>query len=157
VTGPTGYTGYTGPAGPTGAGGALGYYGSFYSTQTQTASANTPTAMTLNVTDIANGVLVVSNSRITFTYGGVYNLQFSAQLHYFGGGGSGNTVNIWLRRNGADVPNTDTKVSVTSNNPYTVPAWNFVVPANAGEYYELIWSTDNASIHIEYGHQEQVQ
>lgn len=40
---------------------------------------------------------------------------------------------------------------ISTNNPYSLPAWNYVVSANAGDYYELIWSTNNANIGLDYG------
>ena len=149
--GVTGPTGATGPTGGTGAGGALGYWGSFWSTANQTAAAtNTAYAITLNNTDAnSNGVSIVSNSRVTFAYEGVYDLQFSAQLHNNSGGGSGDIVNIWLRKNGTNVPDSDTKVSCPTNNPYVVPAWNFTLKLLAGDYLELIWSTNNTSISLD--------
>lgn len=130
--------------------GLYNYFGSFYDTQDQTASVNTPTAMLLRTTDISNGISIVSNSRIKVANAGVYNIQFSAQLHNTGGGGSGNTVQIWLRKNGSNVADSNTKVSVQSNNPYVVASWNFYVSLNANDYVELMWQTDNANIIIEY-------
>jgi hypothetical protein len=145
-------SGITGPTGPTGGGGALGYWGSFWSTSSQTAAAtNTAYAMTLNNTDPnSSGVSVVSSSQILFGFAGVYDLQFSAQLHNNGGGGSGDIVNIWLRKNGSNVADTDTKLSVPTNNPYLVAAWNFVLKLNAGDYLELVWATANTSIGLDY-------
>jgi hypothetical protein len=49
------------------------YYGSFYSTVDQSnAGANQVNKMTYNVTDINNGVSIVSSSRITIANAGVY-------------------------------------------------------------------------------------
>ena len=139
----------------TGGTGYYGYYGSFYSTQDQSDGANTPNTLTLNNTAEAAGVSIANDgsgnpTRITFTNAGVYNIQFSAQLHYTGGGGSGNTVNIWFRLNGTDIPNSDTKITVSSNNPYSVAAWNFISTVAAGSYIEMVYSTDNANIVFEY-------
>jgi hypothetical protein len=144
-------SGITGPTGPTGGGGVLGYWGSFWSDADQTAAAtNTAYAMTLNNTDPdSSGVSVTSSSHVNFTYAGVYDIQFSAQFHNTGGGGSGNTVNIWLNKNGSIVSDTDTRLTVPSNAPYVVAAWNFVLKLNAGDYLELIWSTDNTHIQLE--------
>ena len=157
ATGPTGPTGVTGPTGPTGAtgttgaGGALGYYGSFYDQTTQTAAAiNTAYAMALGVTAEANGVSIVSGTRITVDYAGVYDLQFSAQLEDTGGSGSGKTVNIWLRKNGVNVTESDTKVTITSSTRYSVPAWNWVLTLAANDYLEIIWSTDSTAIQLSY-------
>ena len=56
--------------------------GSFYDTTSQTTTANTATLMTINSTDTpnTNGVSIVSGSKITVTYPGTYNLQFSVQI-----------------------------------------------------------------------------
>ena len=107
--------------------------------------------MTLNNTDPdSNGVSIVSGSRITFAQTGVYDIEFSAQFHNTGGGGAGNTVQLWLRKNGTDLTYTNTIVTVPSNAPFVVAAWNFVESITATEYYELIWSTDNTNIVMEY-------
>lgn len=132
-----------------------GYYGSFYSTQDQSDGVNTPNPLTVNNTAEADGISIANDgsgrpSRITFVYGGTYNIQFSAQFHHTSGGGAGNTVNIWFRLNGIDVPNSDTRLTVPSNAPYVVAAWNFVQTVSATNYLEIMWATDNASIVVEY-------
>ena len=63
-------------------------YGSLFDTTTQTnAGATSANVMTINTTDIANGVSVVSGSRITIQSSGVYNINFSAQFSRPGGTG----------------------------------------------------------------------
>ena len=120
------------------------WFGSFYSTQDQTnAGATATNKVTLNVTDIASGVSIVSNSRITIANSGVYNIAFSAQLEKTDSGDD--TVQIWLQKNGQNVANTTTEVTIVGNNGKFVAAWNFFVAAQAGDYYELCWhSTDTA-------------
>lgn len=131
-----------------------GYYGSFYSSVDQTDGV-TPYAIAAENTADADGVSMALNlagkkTRMTFANTGTYNIQFSAQLHNTGGGGSGNTVNIWFRLNENDIANSDTKVTVPSNAPYVVAAWNFIQSVTAGDYIELIWFTDNANIILEH-------
>ena len=127
---------------------ATPYHGSFYSTQDQSASANTATAMTFNEEDFANGITIEDTSKITIANAGKYNIQFSAQLFHGGGGGTGETVNIWLAKNGNPVTNSNTKLVVQSNYRHVVAAWNFFVDAAAEDYYEIMWATDNTSIDI---------
>lgn len=136
-----------------GGGGIAGYYGAFYSSVDQTDGL-TPVAMAVENTDLSNGITVANNAlskktRITATNSGVYNIQFSAQFHNTGGGGSGNTANIWFRLNENNIANSDTKLTVPSNAPYVVAAWNFMLALAAGDYVEIMWYTDNASIIIE--------
>lgn len=130
-----------------------GYYGSFYSSTDQT-DGTTPHLMFAEFTADAAGVSMATGSegtksRMTFANAGTYNIQFSAQLHNTGGGGSGNTVNIWFKLNGTNIANSDTKIVVPSNAPYVVASWNFIVTVAAGNYVELAWFTDNANIILE--------
>jgi hypothetical protein len=149
--GATGASGIQGEVGATGAGGASGFYGSYFSNVDQTAAAiNTAYAMTLNNVIGENGISVVSGSQITFTSPGTYDIQFSAQFHNNGGGGSGNTVQIWFRKNGTDLPDSATRISVPTNNPYVVAAWDFMDNFVAGDNFQLMWSTDNTNISIDH-------
>lgn len=159
-TGPIGLTGPTGPTGPTGAtgaGGALGYWGSFWDTTTQTAaSANTPYSITLNSADpLNNGVTVVSGSRVTFAYAGVYSLTFSIQFT-----NSDNQIhdaNVWLRKNDSgstgDLADTDSKFSVINSHGGVhgsmIGTVNFVVSLAANDFIELVWSTTNTAISLQ--------
>ena len=119
---------------------SVSYYGNFLSTVTQSnAGATAANAITYNTTDLTRGVSIVSNSRIRITNGGVYNIQFSAQLQKTSGGDD--QVDIWLSKNGTNVPNSNTTVLLTSNPGYGVAAWNFLVNAASGDYYELYWSS----------------
>lgn len=134
-------------------GGSLAY-GSFYSLLDQT-DGTTPHLMFCENTADADGVTMetgdeATKSQITFAYAGTYNIQFSAQFHNTGGGGSGNTVNVWFRLNGNDIAASDTKLTVQSNSPYAVAAWNFIVSVAAGDYAEIAWYTDNANIILEH-------
>jgi hypothetical protein len=123
-------------------------YGAFYSTDTHTAAViNTAYEMTLNVTDISFGVsLGTPTSRVYLDTEGIYNFQFSAQLGKTTGGVG--AVYIWCRVNGVDIPNSATKIRIQGNLAETVAAWNFVLAVNAGDYFELMWSTDSTSCQI---------
>ena len=151
ATGPQGIQGDVGPQGPAGPPGAsgLGYYGSFYDTTTQlNTTPDTAHPMTLNTTDSANGVSITAGSHITFDHPGVYNIAFSAQLERTQGGNSAQ-VDIWLSNNGTAVPTSNTELSLQAGAVRLVAAWNFFVTVTqAGDYYELVWSSneDNADI-----------
>ena len=156
-TGPTGSqgivgpTGATGPTGTTGAGGALGYWGSFYSNQDQIAASTTVAyPITLNNTDPdSSGVSIVSNSRITFANAGVYNIEFSAQVDRISGSGT-DTVDIWFRKNGTDIPESNTVVTVSggASAAKTVAAWNFMLELVSNDYVELIWRTSDTNLEL---------
>jgi hypothetical protein len=85
-------------------------------------------------------------TRITFAHTGIYNLQFSSQfqntdneIHY---------VTIWLRRNGLDVDGSSGYVTIVARKSAsefgsTITAWNYLLDVVGGDYYELIWSTND--------------
>lgn len=127
--------------------GRHGSSASYWSTQDQTGSANSIQAMTLNATDWQTGVALESSSHIKFTNTGKYNIAFSAQLHQTNSSG---IVNIWLAKNGTAVANSNTKVAMSANDPYAVAAWNFFVDAAAGDYYQIMWSSDSQHSILEY-------
>jgi hypothetical protein len=139
----------TGPYGPTGAGGALGYWGSFWSTQDQQAAGTTGAyPITYNNTDPnSNGVSIVSNSQITFSYPGVYNIEFSAQADRVSGSGT-DTIDIWFRKNGTDIADSNTIITVSGGAAAakTVAAWNYMLQVNANDYVELMWRTSDTRL-----------
>jgi hypothetical protein len=141
ATGPVGPQGIQGPAGLSG----LGSTASYFSTLDQGPStADTIQALTLNQTDWQTGIALQSGSQVKMLTAGKYNIAFSIQLHQLNSSG---VVNIWLSKNGVAMPDTNTKMSITANNPYFVAAWNFFVNANANDYYEIMWSSsDNHTV-----------
>jgi hypothetical protein len=110
--------------------------GTFYDTTTQTILSGASASITLNTPVIQDGVTVASNSRITVTRTGIYNLQFSAQLSTPGGGSP--DVHIWLRKNGTNIANTNTGVVMQNSNQKQVAAWNFVESLITGDFLELV-------------------
>jgi hypothetical protein len=123
-------------------------YGAFYSTITQSGSANVSQSMSYNNTDYAAGVSIVNGSQITLENVGVYNIQFSAQLVDTSFGDS--TIRIWLKKNGTNVPNTATKIFLPANEEL-VAAWNWIVPATSpNDYYVIAWQTTDNDARILY-------
>jgi hypothetical protein len=138
-----------------GAGGfntATGSYGSFYDTTTQTNPvANIPRSMSFNTTDITNGVSISGSTSPFNTYiktqnAGVYNIQFSAQLDKTDSGVD--EVIIWLRKNGSDLTDTATTISLNGNNDKQVAAWNWFVNSAANDYYQIIWYSADTDLRI---------
>lgn len=128
--------------------------GQFYDVNNQSVVAiNTPTAMRLNNSDALNlGVTVVPDifatpNLITVAKTGVYNLQFSAQIER-GSGGSPKQISIWLRKMGADLPETNTHLTVVANSGKLVGAWNWLVDLTAGEHVEIMYSVSDISIQL---------
>lgn len=124
--------------------------GAFHDTTTQTQTAtSTAKAITFNATDYSNGVSIgTPTSRIVVSSAGYYNFQFSAQLDK----ASGATASTWIwpKVNGANITASASKVSIQGTTAENVPAWNFVLPLNANDYFELYWMTDDTAVQLKY-------
>jgi len=131
----------------------LGYYGAFQDVTNQTAAIiNTGYPMLLGVTDLTNGVTIVSNSRITIANTGIYNIQWSGQ--FTNPTATEHDVTVWLRKNGVDVPGSAGVVLVPKKHGafdgHTLPSWNFLLDVVGGDYYEFVWSTENISVYMSF-------
>jgi hypothetical protein len=116
---------------------------------TQTASATTDAnPMRFTTTEEALGVSIVSGSRITFAYDGVYNIQFSAQIDKSSGGAS--EIDIWFAETGSNIPRSNTAFFVQGSNARSVAALNFVRTFTSGSYAEIYWQTDNTDVRLLY-------
>lgn len=148
IAGPAGPRGEKGDTGPQGIPGGFGSYGSYYSTLTQSVLTNNQIApVTYDSIDFQNGISIVNNSQITMEKPGKYNIAFSFEF-LNSGGGSGESVNIWLRKNGQDVAWSNTKIVVNTNDKEVIAAWNFFVEANTGDSWQIMWSPDNHNIEM---------
>ena len=147
--GPSGPAGPSGPTGPSGAPGGFGAYGSYLDLVTQTnTSVGNPLGMKLRTPDISNGVSIVDDTKITVAQTGVYNVAFSAQMTKTDGGTD--VVYIWLRKNGLDVPDSNTGIVLVGSGAKQVAAWNFFAALNAGENVSLMWASADSAAQIVY-------
>ena len=123
-------------------------YGAFYDTTSQTAAAiNTAYPITFSNTTLTKGVYIgTPTSRIYVDRVGTYNFQFSIQLNK--ASASAKSVYIWCRVNGVDVLYSGTDVTMAGSNAALVAAWNFVLTMDAGDYFELVWSTNDTGCFI---------
>ena len=133
-------------------------YGAFQDTTTQTLLANVPTAMLFDTTDYAADVSLVSNSRLTVAYSGIYNLQWSGQFQ--NADNAPHDISVWLRKNGAgpgsDISGSRGVISVPARKSATagdegkvIAGWNYFVELQAGEFVEIWWDTDNALVTLQ--------
>ena len=131
---------------------STGSYSSFYDTTTQTNPVgDVPRSMSLNTTAITNGVAISGstspfNTYIKTTNAGVYNIQFSAQLDKTDSGTD--EIIIWLRKNGSDLTDTATTVTLVGNNAKNVSAWNWFVNSAANDYYQIIWQSADTNVRL---------
>lgn len=122
------------------------FYGVFTSNTTQTClTSNNATPIKYNSTQFASGHEIVTynavaNSALQANFAGLYNYQFSLQVQ--SSTASKQSIWIWARKNGTDIPASGSQLTVESNGGNLVPSWNFVVSMAAGDKFQLMWATD---------------
>lgn len=126
-------------------------YGSFFSTDTQTATViNTAYAITYNNADQAYGVYrdPADSSKIKVTRPAIYNVQFSIQVDKTSGGTG--KLYIWPAINGTAVPNSASLIQIQGNNAEIFSAANFFLPLSNGDYFQLYFSVDDLSVQLQH-------
>jgi hypothetical protein len=130
-------------------------YNQLMSDQDQTAaSVANAYAITLNINEFPNGISVVSNSRITFAKEGIYNVAYSIQLKNTDN--SAHDVDIWLRKNGTDIPSSNSRFSLparkSSGDPsHLIAVTPVMVDITAdNQYVEIMWRVSSTTVSIEH-------
>ncbi len=127
------------------------YYGAFYDGGTQQLlSGDTPQVMSANTTTSSHGIGLSGGTKFVALHSGVYNLQFSAQLYKTSSGTD--EVAIWFRKNGVDIPESNTEMQVAKQGAYgkLVAAWNIVEPLDAYDYLEIVWASADTTYELLY-------
>ena len=121
-------------------------HGSYHDTTTQTNPvANAVNLFTYNSVSSQFQIGLGSpTSKVYVIDTGLYNFQFSAQLDKTGG--SASAVYIWPRINGINVPDSASKVVINGPNSEIIPAWNFFLVMQAGDYFELAWQSSDTAV-----------
>jgi hypothetical protein len=113
-----------------------------------TGVASTPTAITYNLADVTNGIDLVigAPSQIRVSKTGLYQVQFSIQFDKTGGGTS--QVDVWLRVNGIDVPDSASQVVVAGTNGETVMTVPQFLTLNALDRIEVVFASTDATMEV---------
>lgn len=131
---------------------APAYLSAYHTASLPVYTVNTPTTMSFSTVDFSFGGITLSGSyhdKIKVANGGIYNIQFSAQATK--STGTTSKLNIWLAKNGTEVPDSNTGVHLAGGaNDIATPAWNFFVSASAGDYYQLMFAATNTNTFIQY-------
>lgn len=126
------------------------FYGDWFDTTNQTAAAaNTayPVIVSRGGAGAVSGFEVNAGGTVVKALNaGRYNFEFSIQLS------STNSalarVWIWYRKNGVDVPNSTTVVTVRENGGKLAPSWNFPVLMELNDTFTLMWATESTNIFL---------
>jgi len=124
------------------------YYGDFSATNNQTVAAiNTAYAVSFNVTDISNGVVIgTPTSRIVVPQSGLYrgilNIQFSSTS------AAAKNIWCWFRKNGTDLADSARISTSNINNGYITVSHDCTVSMEAGDYIEVMYAADSTNMFL---------
>jgi hypothetical protein len=123
--------------------------GSFYSNQTQALSypPAAPIVFTYDNSPITQGISLSSSTRIYVSQTGIYETFYSIQVNRISGG-SNRYVYVWIRINGTDVPDTNGRTAINSNNGDSLPIVFYNIQMNAGQYLEFVAQADGDDCQI---------
>lgn len=103
--------------------------------------ANTPQLVTFDTISMAHKIVATSSTRFTFNERGFYIVNISPLIK---SAAAGKILDIWLRVNGVDVANSNTKTKISNSNDEKRPAIIFPTLVTAGQYIE-VWMSGNST------------
>lgn len=130
-------------------------YISAYSNTDQTGSVSAATAVKIENTNFNAGITIANNgsgnpTRITYAAAGTYMVAPSIQLKNTDT--SDNDVTVWFRKNGTDIANSATVLTVPKAADGGAAFFQIVLyeQVTAGQYIEIMWLPENVAVTLDY-------
>lgn len=117
----------------------LGY---FYSNLTQLNLQNI-NLVTLSNTTVSQGIALQNSTQIVVSKSAYYYLAVMMQFSKTSGG-SAAKINFWLRKNGLNVPDSTTDMTISNNNSNAVASWSYLLYLNTNDYVEMVWNSPSS-------------
>jgi hypothetical protein len=121
----------------------------------QTGSTSVATAVIIGTTSLSSGISMTNNgtgnaTRITFTDAGVYAIMPS--LQFTNSDSADHDVNIWFVKNGTNIANSNTVISVpkAADGGNTFFQIVFYEQVTAGQYIEVFWLPVSTAVTLDY-------
>jgi len=109
----------------------------------QAPGVTTPVQVSFNTTDGSSGI-VNSSGNFTISEAGLYMIIAGAQIGEVSNNGNVN-VDVWLRKNATDIPNSGVRNFVTSTLDTKVVMTNVIARFAAGDVLKVMMSVDDSS------------
>ena len=121
--------------------------------QTTGTDGSTGTYVVSTSQTVASTIITgTCKSKIKCEIAGTYNVQFSVQM--VNTDANIHDIDVWMRKNGIDVADSNSRFSVPGKHGgidgHLIGALNLFIDLAADEYFELMWSTQDASTTIQY-------
>lgn len=107
----------------------------------------------VNISQTVSSTTITGNrdSKITFAYPGIYNIQFS--LQFVNTDTQIHDIDVWFRKNGTDIANSNSQFSVPNKHGgidgHLIGSLNFFVDVETNDYIEIMWHTYNVATTIQ--------
>jgi hypothetical protein len=99
---------------------------------------NTIYTMPLDTTLNASGVTISGTGNVNINVAGWYKIIMSLQITLTGSGSAPGQIDFWLRKNGADVPNSKTQVDLLKDQKAVI-AMDWLVNSDGNDYWEIVY------------------
>ena len=122
-------------------------YGQFENTLDQVATAiNTPKAVQHTTASISNHVSLTGlpPTRLTVDFSGLY--EISVNLTLKSSNASAKTMQIWFRKNGTDIANTNSYATLSATNEYLAVHKSDFFSLDANDYIEVMFSVSDTNL-----------
>lgn len=121
-------------------------YGTFYTTGDQAIGVNTPTVINTSWVEGDASKTYLDGAKIYVEETGDYFVQFSAML--IKTNSSSGTCNIWFRKNGVNIADSNTKITLAGQNAEITMTVGLILDLDAGDYIEFVASASDTNTFI---------
>ena len=107
---------------------------------------NTAREFTMNTGTAGTGITVNASSQITFAAAGTYML--SPSIQFANSDTANHTVTVWFRKNGVDIANSASTISVhkVADGGVAVFSITWTETVTAGQYIEIMWAVSSLTV-----------
>lgn len=106
-------------------------------------TADVPQLVTFDTIEVEQGIVATSSSRFTISQTGTYYVIANFQINSTS---ANKNMDLWIRVNGTDVPNSLSKNNIANSNDEKDIAHIITVPIVAGDYIEIVINGDSTDL-----------
>ena len=122
-------------------------YGTFYTNTDQAIGVNTATVVN-NWVEADTNRTYLDGTRIYVEESGDYFVQFSCM--FIKTNASSGTANMWFRKNGVNIPDSNTKITLAGNNSEITMTVGLILDLDAGDYIQFVSSASNTNTFLSH-------
>lgn len=123
-------------------------YGTFYTNANQTVTAANTETIAINWVEDDTNRMYLNNNKIYVQETGDYLLFFSVVASKTTA--AGDQFDIWLKKNGTNLPNSNSALTLVGASNESVMTINFILDLVAGDYIEFAFSSTSATSKLTY-------